>query len=302
MQHSLTDHSVEAAWFGEEDPEAAREKAAGSEAAMRALTAGVRAPSAVVQKVLRICTDPSSSMGELRSAIEVDGALSAQLVRVANSAAFATLSPARSLDDAVLRLGVRRVRGIVTGLAALGVFQRETSYAAQIRAHSARVAGLVETLGREWRRRSAADLFLCGLVHDIGKLVLIEQGALDYPEGELGADHAHLLEREQLGFDHAALGRVLMEAWAFPADLVEVVDLHHDVARAYEVGGEVGASVALLRLADHIDDALEDGDPERWSTLARSGECSYLQISVDVFEASRPRLDEVRRDAASVLG
>lgn len=303
MQHSLTSRALEADWFGEPEPERARDSASRSEAAMRGLAEGIRPPSQVVQHVLSLCADPSTSMGEIRETVETDPALASLLMQVANSAAMSTRTRARSLDDAVVRLGTTRLRGVVSGLAALGSFSGETPFMNQVRQHSARVAAIAERLGREWRMGDASDLFLAGLVHDIGVLVLVETDGLDYPvevtEREIASIH---YERDQLGFDHAALGRVMLEAWRFPADLVQVVDLHHDPARAYALGGAVATTTALLRLADAIDDAMEREDPDGPNRIANGGECSYLDLSEAVVAGAWPALIAARDAASRIFG
>lgn len=290
---TLTDNAIEAQWFGPDDPLATRVRAAESRAAMQSIAEDLKPPSRVVAQVLALCSSESSTVGDIREVIESEPVLAAQLLRVANSAAMATRTECRSIDDAVIRLGVRRVRGVAAGLAALGSFERETDHTQSIRLHSARVAQIVEIIGREWRLSYAGDLFLIGLVHDIGELAL---------PGEIrdASGHSTQLEEERFGFDHAALGAVILRKWSFPPDLVEIVGLHHDAAHAYEAGGATAVSVALLRLAEHIDEALEEGGTA-WEALAASGECSFLNITAEHLEAARPRLEEAREGAGALL-
>ncbi|MFK7990498.1 MAG: HDOD domain-containing protein [Sandaracinaceae bacterium] len=304
MQSMTTENALEADWFGEDQPEAARDRAADSSVAMKVLVDGLEPPPQVVTRVLALASNPDTGIAELREAIEGDAALVVRLVRLANSSAMATRVRAASLDEAVLRLGTRRIRGITAGLAALGSFSREHAYASAVRAHSTRVAMLAETLGREWRQAGASDLFLAGLVHDVGELAILEADAMAPPDDpNADASTRHLEERETLGFDHAALGRVMLDAWKFPADVVSIVDLHHDAARAYQVGGDVGAAVAILRLAEDLDDAFQDEDimPVDFDAIGHRGECSYLSISPAVLGGMETRLRAVLEDAASLL-
>ena len=299
MSNAFAQSPLEADWFGQENPDEAHDAAARSAAAMRALAEDIKPPSQVVQRVLRLCNDPASSMVEIRKTIEADPVLASQLLRFANSASMTTRTRCRSLDDAVVRLGLKRVRGVTAGLAALGAFEGETPHMEKIRAHSAQVAAVVQLIGREWRQNYAGDLFLAGLVHDIGQLVFLETDTLEYPEGSVSEEDAVRLERERVGFDHAALGRVMLEAWRFPDDLVAIVDMHHDPARAYAVGGPVAVSTALLGLANRIDAAFEeDVEP---AELAHSGECSYLGITATHLDAAWPKISEARADAQTLL-
>lgn len=304
MPSAASTEALEQDWFGEDEPESARDRAAGSDVAMRVLVNGLEPPPQVVTRVLALASNPDVGIAELREAIEGDAALVVRLVRLANSSAMATRVRAASLDEAVLRLGTRRIRGITAGLAALGSFSREDAYAAAVRAHSTRVAMLAETLGREWRQAGASDLFLAGLVHDVGELAILESEAMPPPaDPRADAQTRHLEERQTLGFDHAALGRVMLDTWKFPPDVVAIVDMHHDASRAYATGGTLGAAVALLRLAEALDEAFQDEDilPVDLSAIAHQGECSYLGITPDLLEAMEPKLRAALEDAASLM-
>lgn len=304
MQSISTEDALETDWFGEDDPEGARGRAADSTVAMKVLVDGLEPPPQVVTRVLALASNPDTGIAELREAIEGDAALVVRLVRLANSSAMATRVRAANLDEAVLRLGTRRIRGITAGLAALGSFSREHAYAAAVRAHATRVAMLAELLGREWRQAGASDLFLAGLVHDVGELAILEAEAMPPPEDpRTDAGTRHLEEREALGFDHAALGRVMLDAWKFPDDVVQIVDMHHDAARAYQTGGDVGAAVAILRLAETLDDAFQDEDivPVDLDAIGHRGECSYLGISPDLLGGMEPKLRAALDDAAGLM-
>ncbi|MGE0788359.1 MAG: HDOD domain-containing protein [Sandaracinaceae bacterium] len=294
MQRAVTEDPSEAAWFGREDVTEQRRRAIESPEALIASSQGLRAPPALAAKILGLSHDPHATFVDLRIALEQDPALSAQLVRTANSVAFATRYPCASLDDAVMRLGRDRVRAVAAGLVAMGAFERETAETMKVRRHSAAVAAIAETLGREYRRANAADLFLLGMVHDIGKLVFAESGSLDHGEapGPI-LDHpgrSHAWEEQQVGFDHAALGAAVLEAWGFPESITHAVELHHDPGDAYSEGREIASTVAILRLADEVEYAIWIAEPEAWTRIAHGGECSYLGITEAVLAAAWPKL------------
>lgn len=305
MQH-VTEDPTEAGWFGRETPDEDRARAHESPAALLAATEGLRAPPAVAAEVLRLTRDPKASFVDLRVALEQDPAICAQLVRVANTAAYATRVRCGSVDDAVMRLGTNRVRSVAAGLVALGAFDRECPESRAIRRHSARVGALAELLGREQRSQNASDLFLVGIVHDIGKLAFMESGSLDYveaPEEVLAQpERSHPWERAQTGFDHAALGAAVLESWMFPEWIAQVVDLHHDPAAAYEIGGDVATSVTLLRLADHAEHAIASGEEAPWSRLAHEADAQFLELSEDVLEARWGKLAAAVEDVGAVFG
>jgi putative nucleotidyltransferase with HDIG domain len=97
--------------------------------------------------------------------------------------------------------------------------------------HSLWTACYAEALATPASQGHSVPLWLCGLLHDIGKLVLARQAATEYAEvldrvakGEVPQD----AERTVLGFTHAELGAELLAAWRLPALLVECAARHHD--------------------------------------------------------------------------
>ncbi len=305
MQRAVTEDPSEAAWFGRDNAQEDHDLAARSPAALLARTEGLRSPPVVAAQILAQCQEPNTAFVDLRVTLEQDPAICSQLVRMANTAAFATRIRCASVDEAVMRLGTSRVRSVAAGLVALGAFERESAETTAIRRHSARVAAIAEVLGREQRGLSGSDMFLCGLVHDIGKLAFVESDTLDYaraPEGALcTAGASHGWEHAEAGFDHASLGAAVLEAWLFPAWLTRVVELHHDPAAALQEDTSVAAGVTALRLADQIEHAITSGEAEPWRRLAQGAECAAFGISEDVLEALWVKIAHAIEDVGSVF-
>src|SRR5205814_5089505 len=103
------------------------------------------------------------------------------LLRVANSAAYRSRHPISSVEEAVQRLGINYVIEIVTSVAAMGMFKDAQGVGRQFRDHGARVGAMARVLASEWHQKTAENPFLCGLLHDLGKLLLIQGGkGIDY--------------------------------------------------------------------------------------------------------------------------
>ena len=299
--------SVEASWFGD-DLLAVEGRAAQSGAAAAAQAVGLKVFPAVAQHVMGLLADPHATIGDLRGPIEQDAALASRLLRVANSVAYSRGRPVASIDDAVLRLGHAQVRAIVAGISAFGMFPAEGEVAERLRAHGAGVAAVVGVLGRTWRQEHVGDLFLCGLLHDLGKLAALQVGEVSYadlPRRVLETpDCVHRIERARTGYDHAALGATVLAGWRFDRDVVKTVAWHHRPGRAYAEGGDIGVSVALLRLADQIDYRLRtqpELDQAYLDELTQRGEASYCDLSRDVIEAVWPKLRQAHAEMQAAL-
>jgi HD-like signal output (HDOD) protein len=284
-------------WFGDDDPVRTHLDASRSMAADAAKATGIKPFPASAQRVIGLLTNPDVAATKVRMALEGDPAITAGLLRVANSAAYAPRSPISSVEDAIVRLGNRHVRDIVAGVAAMGMFTDVGGAGAIVRDHSSRVAAIAKVLAFEWRFGGVENVFLAGLLHDIGKLLLMQVGSVDYKQLDAAVletpDEAHIHERAITGYDHAVLGGHVLGVWQLADEVAHVVAWHHQPGRAYEKGGEIGVGVAFVRLANRIEYHFRKhpGIDEAFAEeLANDGAASYAGYSRDVLVASSAKL------------
>jgi HD-like signal output (HDOD) protein len=295
----LADSVREQLWFGDDEPARTALEASRSMAAALARATGLKPFPAVAQHAIGLLGDPDTPLRKIREALEKDPAITAGLLRVANSAAYRSRQAIGSVEEAVQRLGSRHVLEIVSSVAAMGMFQDAEGIGLQVRDHSARVGAMTRVLANEWHQSTAESPFLCGLLHDLGKLLLLQVSGIDYqqldPRVLTQADEAFVHERALLGYDHAVLAAHVLEAWKLPSSVAQVVAWHHQPGRAYEHGGELGLGVALVRLANRIDYQMRRA-PELSEALvadlARDGAAQYAGYSELVLKAMWKRLRE----------
>lgn len=304
----LADAVVESYWFGDTDPERTALEASRSMAAAAAEAAGLKPFPAVASHVLRLANNPKATIDDLRHVVEGDPALAGQLLRVANSAAYRARHEIRDVGEAIMRLGAKQVGEIVVGVTTFGLFADVNGLGAAVRDHSAGVAALSRVLADEWYGGRINNVFLCGLMHDLGKLLAIQVGEVVYEHFDKSAvdtwDLAHIHERMLLGWDHAVLAAHVMEKWALPRDIVQVIAWHHQPAKAYGLGGDIAISVALLRIADRMEYQLRrslEADEEFLRRMARDGALSYAGFSIDLVRALWPELAHAWKDAQSLF-
>lgn len=181
-------------------------------------------------QVLALCNDSECDMRELSSCIERDPALAGNVLRVANSATYAPAEPIVTVHQAASRLGFSVLCEIAVAVAVRGqVFKlpgREAQLA-RIWRHSALCAAWAKEIARR-RRRNVEGAYLCGLLHDIGRPVLMQT------VHELsGGSNAAVPEEEQL-LDrfHAEVGARLLLEWKMPEWMIHAIDCHHQPERA----------------------------------------------------------------------
>jgi putative nucleotidyltransferase with HDIG domain len=268
-------------WFGGRDQEA-EEAASKSLAATAARIVGAK-PFPIAAKRLEELTRTSTArIEQVVSVLESDPALSARLLRLVNSAGYGLKVRCTSVRHAAVLVGTRRLNQVATTAAILDLFESSNALAAELLEHAAIVGSLCRYLAVHLGLPHD-ELFTCGFLHDIGKIMLLDSERDVYPSllREFGgsADSIHEQERRVFGFDHATLGAHVLTAWNIPEPVPKVIAWHHQPARALQ-DSLLSAMVQTLRLADLL--AYELGrrqDQEGIALVARSEAAQYLDIS-----------------------
>jgi len=276
--------------------------------------AGLKPFPTIAAQLMTLLGNPDHDIAEVRRLIESDPGMATRVLGVANSAAFMTKSGCKTVEEALVRLGARTLRDIVAGIAAVSMFGDDGApdplkLRPRLRKHCTGVAAIARALADLWRYRDAEQVFLAGLMHDLGKLLSLQCGEIAYhemPEEVLGSvNRVHLLERMQKGYDHAVLAAHVLGGWNFPDEVRRVVAWHHQPGRAYEEGGAVGLMVALVRVADALDVRLEtttEFDEEWGEELAADGTLAYAGFNVADLKEHYPRLVAAREEVIRVIG
>ncbi len=230
-------------------------------------------------RLVRRLRDPNATLTEMAAIVSEDSALAAQVLRLANGAYFGRGQSVTSLEGAAGRLGTRLLTSVVLAAEAFGRFgvpAGDFSMEA-FQQHASLVARIATAL--EPRAPWNDDAFSAGLLHDVGRLILAAQMPQDFVAIEQRAAKEglprHLVERDRLGTDHAALGASLLGQWGLPTAVIEAVQRHHQVSLAGEIVLDPTLAVAVAnRLAHDFDQfapgttaanpaAIAAGDP-RW--------------------------------------
>ncbi len=190
---------------------------------------------AAVMKVLRLVQDPDMGVGEIMAAVELDPGLTAEVLRMANSAYFAGPRKVVSLRDAGVLFGTQRLLQLVLTSAIYPYAKQPIRgydlSAGQLLQHLAAVAMGAERLAKTLKREVPQCVFTAGLLHDIGKIVLgtfleIDGDAIVNVAREKRVSFERA-ECEVLGIDHAEVGAALLTEWGIPAEVVHVTRWHH---------------------------------------------------------------------------
>jgi putative nucleotidyltransferase with HDIG domain len=191
--------------------------------------------SPVISSLYRVLNDERSSARDVERVIKPDVALTANLLRVANSAFFGCPSTVSSVRQAVFLMGSKQVyEAAVAAMFSKALPDVLPGYgmdAGRLWQHSAAVAILGRHLAEELGFKAPDLIFTAGLLHDVGKLAISAflAEAIDEVRDRVGRGKRTLVaaEKEVLGVDHAEVGALLARRWRLPDPIVEVVRWHH---------------------------------------------------------------------------
>ena len=188
-----------------------------------------------ITRALRAIEDSSATSLEISEIIGLDQALSASILQSANSVSMGYATDCSKLSDAVMRLGFKRLKGIILGIAAVGPFNQSLKGyrfgAGELWNHSIATAVSAEWIARELHYPDPEEAYTAGLLHDMGKLFLDQYVFSDYTRiVDLMLKYKLTLyqaEEQLLGIDHAKVGGIISEKWNFPIILVDAIRYHH---------------------------------------------------------------------------
>lgn len=207
---------------------------------------------------------PASAIGEL---IGLDQALAASVLQMANSAGMGYNAECKTLNDAVMRLGLKRVKILVLGAASSGPLTRRLNGyrlgAGELWNHSVTTAMIAQWVSRYINYPDPEEAYVTGLLHDMGKLILDQYMMVDYLRLlDLMRQYKLAMwqvEEKLLGIDHPTIGSLMAKKWNFPVMLVDAIRFHHAPSLA-RTGHKLGAIINIAN-AFSKDQRYLDSDP-----------------------------------------
>lgn len=230
-------------------------------------------------RVREVAEDPDANMDQLTAVIGSDAALSARIVRVANSPLLRANKAIEDLKTAVMRLGIEYTCNIATGLAMQQMFQATSDLVDKrlrdVWTRSSEIAGISHVLCRHYTRLRPDQATLAGLIHKIGVLPI-----LTYAE-----EHPSLL-KDSLTLDtvinqlQGPIGDLILKAWDFPAELAHIPSQHMKFDRQVAEADYVDiVTVAMLQSYLGTNSALGQVDYHQVSAFARLGMDPDMQMA-----------------------
>ncbi|MBE0566384.1 MAG: HDOD domain-containing protein [Krumholzibacteria bacterium] len=208
--------------------------------------------------IQKVASDDRSSAEDLAACILQDQSLTMRVLKVVNSALHRRSDDAeiRTVHRAVVRIGFETVRNLALGLSVFDMMSKlsRSPSLVGIARHSLVTAGLAQLLAEASGKVATEEAFVAALIHDIGKVVLLECSPADMEAvaragacGEAGL----AAERQRFGITHDRAGRRLARYWKLPVDLQNIIGDHHDIDPEHPPR-DLDATLAVLVYANAL--------------------------------------------------
>ncbi len=261
-----------------------------SQALRKLLKSNLSIPTmpAIVQKISTLMRDPNTGTAEIGKLVAEDAPLAAKVLRIANSAYYGLSNECMSTEHASTILGLNVLKNIVTQVSVISQFEnleKETGFDVSViwkrSGLTAQIAFKMAPHCKEVRVLSPDEFYVCGLLHKVGQIVMLDNIGKPYAKLLTVASHnpgsTQKLENMKLGFNHQDVGALVAKRWDLPDALIDAIQFHGQPIEA--IGPRL--HVHLITVASQAARMLIDHEEEKaTSVLLRNA--SILGMSSQV--------------------
>ncbi len=257
---------------------------------------------AVIHQLTTLMKQDDVSSHEIARIVETDQAFAARTLKLVNSPFYGFARQITSVEQAITMLGVNSLQQLLLATSVMGALGTESSALLmdEFWMHSFSVGVVTKHLLPAENADSRNEAFMCGVLHDIGRLLLVKMDTSKYVRFYDDGKSVIDLEKENqwFGADHQQMGQALARKWNLPGSFATVTAYHHHPEKAQDYQ----LLVAAVHIADIICHALCLGrsgndyisyfSPAAWHRLGLYSE--HLETSV------RQALDEIRETESTI--
>jgi len=232
----------------------------------RVISTNLPTSSSIIGEIIRTIADPTSNASDLSKIIEHDPPLTARFLQIANSAYYGASSTINSLQRAVVILGLDTIKELVmTTSVVQHMFDHDKDDGLDrlgLWVHSVGTAKAAQIISEDLRIERPDVTYTVGLLHDIGKVMLV----LCFPDRyksvvQLAKEKRTriiLAERKLLNVDHTMIGKILCDIWRIPNNITTAILYHHDPMDIQDGSQRLAR---IINLADYMCRKAEIGNP-----------------------------------------
>ena len=212
----------------------------------------------IVKEIQECLEGDSPSMEDLAKIVEKDIVIASKLISIANSPLYKGVDTVNSLNAALLRLGMKATQGVISAVAARNLFESKNASLKRVLEelwmHSFATACLGKSLGDSLKIKNTENIFLMGIIHDIGKMLLLKAVVDLFPEASVEDPEFQIAIHEI----HTTFGAALLKKMRFSQEFIQVAEFHHWNAFPKETEPEL----LIINLADILTHELGFGFTE----------------------------------------
>lgn len=207
-----------------------------------------------------ILADSDVQFSRVAQVIQSDVALTAELLKMVNSAQYMLPQKVSNIQNAISLIGVKGLRNLIYSFGAQKLLQSQYGSLEDVWEHAYRVASYAYHLAKDNKQAAIADdAYIGGILHDIGKIVIMitNPGLQDTIQKYCAGKGivGNLVEHLALGSSHARIGMVIGENWNFPEPILAVIEFHHKPLLAPPEYKEMASLIYLADKLTHRNDA-----------------------------------------------
>jgi putative nucleotidyltransferase with HDIG domain len=187
-----------------------------------------------IMELIRLTEEPKSTIAQIAGRIAIDPALTADLLKLVNSAFYVLPRRVNNILQAVKIVGMKGLRNLLYSYSAQKILGEKYAEMKDLWDHSYRVAYYAFQIARSFKPKSDIldDVYVTGILHDLGQIIVtylhpdaMDQMARFCKEKDIPP---RILERFSFGLNHADIGALIVRKWNFPEQLVQGIKHHHD--------------------------------------------------------------------------
>jgi putative nucleotidyltransferase with HDIG domain len=265
-------------------------------------------------EIINMVEDPNVTASALGKVVSKDQVLTAKVLKIANSPFYGFSKRIATIDFAIIVLGFDTLKEVVMSISFISSLNKKLTKgfnSIQFWNHSISCGVISRALARNYGYRVIGEVFIAGLLHDIGILIVNQYFNKQYKEivKLINDEELTLIEAEKSIFDvtHAEIGSWLAEKWNFPEQLVESIAYHHNPSNS----SNFKEIVSIIHKADFLCQKYKIGNFDLEENLVMftdsDGELLYQDIDMSeefIINFKQVILDEIEqsRNFFTIMG
>ena len=258
----------------------------------------------VVESILKIGRDETASAKDLANAISMDQAIVNKALKLANSAYYGFVKRIDTVSHAIALIGFNELIALILGMSVFSAFRLKSGHQLldirNLWLHSIGCAFMAKKIAKKTGPSGDAPIFLCGLLHDMGKVILAVYLPAEYSEvledSKKTQTPLYRKEEEILGLNHSMVAGLLMERWNLPDNLRLPCRFHHNSAACPSESRHQAIIIEAANFLCHKANIGHSGNPEieRPDVLIQKMGLSDsdMEVFISELQEERPEIEE----------